>query len=305
VNDPQQDLNDLFYFAKVVEFGGFAPAARALGTPKSKLSRRVAGLEERLGVRLIHRSSRQFVVTEVGQTYLEHCRAMLVEAEAAQASIDAVQAEPRGVVRLTCPTTLLHAHVGVMLAEFMNRYPKITLHLEATNRRVDVLAEGIDVAIRARPAPLDDSDLAMRVLSDRGHCIVGSPGRLERDGTPQSPDELANYPSLARGSPQQTHTWTLRGPRHQVVTIALHPKLVTTDMFALRTAAMAGVGLVQLPLLMVRDQLGAGTLVHVLPEWEPRREIIHVVFPTRRGLVPSVRCLIDHLAASYASFNEE
>ncbi|MFO7565769.1 MAG: LysR family transcriptional regulator [Enhygromyxa sp.] len=299
------DLNDLYYFAKVVEHGGFAPASRAIGVPKSKLSRRVADLEERLGVRLIQRSSRQFVVTEVGQTYLEHCRAMLIEAEAAQASIDAVKAEPRGTVRLTCPTTLLHVHVGAMLAEFMNRYPKITVHLDATNRRVDVLAEGVDLAIRVRPAPFDDSELALRVLSDRGQRIVGSPDFLERHGVPATPEELSSRPSLARGSSQGAHAWTLHGPDDQTISVRHQPRLVTTDMVALRTAALAGVGLVQLPLLMIRDQLAAGELVAVLPDWRPRREIIHVVFPSRRGLVPSVRCLIDHLVESYASFDEE
>lgn len=305
MNDAGPDLNDLYFFAKVAEHGGFAAAARALGTPKSKLSRRVAGLEERLGVRLIQRTSRRFVVTEVGQTYLEHCRAMLIEAEAAQASIDAVQAEPRGVIRLTCPTTLLHAHVGAMLAAFMQRYPKVTVLLEDTNRRVDVLAEGVDLAIRARPAPLEDSELSMRVLSDRGHCIVGSPECLARHGIPQSPRDLASWPSVARGLPQQAHVWVLHGPDDETITVSHHPRLVTTDMIALRIAAMAGVGLVQLPLLMVREQLRAGTLVHVLPDWEPRREIIHVVFPTRRGLVPAVRSLLDHLVESYASFDED
>ena len=145
------DLNDLFYFAKVVEFGGFAPASRAITVPKSKLSRRVAGLEERLGVRLINRSSRQFSVTEVGQQYYEHCKAMLVEAESAQEAIDTVTAEPRGVIRLACPITLLHVHIGSFLADFMKQYPEITVHLEATNRRVDVISEGVDVAIRVRP----------------------------------------------------------------------------------------------------------------------------------------------------------
>ena len=107
----------------------------------------MAGLEERLGVRLINRSSRQFSVTEVGQQYYEHCKAMLVEAESAQEAIDTVTAEPRGVIRLACPITLLHVHIGSFLADFMKQYPEITVHLEATNRRVDVISEGVDVAV--------------------------------------------------------------------------------------------------------------------------------------------------------------
>ena len=114
-----QDLNDLYYFAQVVDHGGFAPAGRAIGMPKSRLSRRIAQLEERLGVRLIQRSTRQFAVTELGRTYYEHCKAMLVEAEAAQAAIEMTRAEPCGLIRMSCPIALLHTHVGPMLADFM------------------------------------------------------------------------------------------------------------------------------------------------------------------------------------------
>ncbi len=136
-----QDLNDFAWFVRVVDHGGFAAAGRALDIPKSKLSRRIAQLEEQLGVRLIHRTTRQFTVTEVGQTFYQHCKAMLIEAEAAQEAIAVLQAEPRGSVRLTCPVTLLHVHVGPMLARFMMRYPGIQIQLEATNRRVDLVAE--------------------------------------------------------------------------------------------------------------------------------------------------------------------
>ncbi|HEY6598108.1 MAG TPA: LysR family transcriptional regulator, partial [Pseudomonadales bacterium] len=145
-----QDLNDLYYFAEVVDHGGFAPAGRALGVAKSKLSRRIALLEERLGVRLLQRSTRRFAVTEVGQTYYAHCKAMLVEAQSAQEAIELTRAEPCGVVSITCPVALLDARVATMLATFLARYPRIELHLEATNRRVDVVSEAVDVAIRVR-----------------------------------------------------------------------------------------------------------------------------------------------------------
>src|SRR5688572_25591894 len=167
-----QDLNDLYYFVQAVDHGGFTPAGRALGMPKSRLSRRIALLEERLGVRLIQRSTRQFAVTEIGRAFYEHCRAMLVEAEAAQEVVDASLAEPRGVIRLSCPIALLHVHVGAMLADFMALYPQVTLNLDATNRRLDPVGEALDLAIRVRPPPLQNSDLVMRVLADRGQCLV-------------------------------------------------------------------------------------------------------------------------------------
>lgn len=300
-----QDLNDLYYFVQVVEHGGFAPAGRALGMPKSKLSRRIAMLEERMGVRLLQRSTRHFSVTDIGQTFHDHCKAMLVEAEAAHDAVDAVRAEPRGVVRLACPVALLHAHVGGMLADFMARHPQVTIHLEATNRRVDLVSEAVDVAIRVRPAPLEDSDLVMRVLADRGQCVVASPALVQRQGTPRAPADLADLPSLGLGAPHQDFAWNLFGPDGAHASVHFTPRFITTDMVALRTAAIAGVGLVQLPTLMVREALAEGALVHLLPDWAPRREIIHAVFASRRGLLPSVRALIDDLAMRFAELDED
>ena len=202
-----ENLNDLYYFAQTVEHGGFAPAGRAIGVPKSKLSRRVAALEERLGVRLIHRSTRHFSTTDTGQTYYEHCKAMLVEAEAAQEAIDSVRAAPRGVIRLACPVTLLHVHVGPFLAGFMRDYPGITVHLEATNRRVDLVHEAVDVAIRVRQPPLEDSDLVMKVLSERHLGLLASPDLIERHGSPAEPDALGDWPSLWLGGPLRDHRY--------------------------------------------------------------------------------------------------
>jgi DNA-binding transcriptional LysR family regulator len=300
-----QDLNDLYYFVQVVDHGGFTPAGRAMGMPKSKLSRRIALLEGRLGVRLIQRSTRQFAVTEIGRAFYEHCKAMLVEAEAAQEVIDASLAEPRGVIRLSCPIALLHAHVGVMLADFMALYPQVTLNLDATNRRVDPIGEALDIAIRVRPPPLQNSELVMRVLADRGQCLVASPSLIERLGFPVVPADLNGKPSLGLGSQQQSHNWTLFGPNEAEANVFHTPRFVTTDMIALRNAALAGIGIVQLPLLMLHEQLRKGSLVKVVPEWIPRREIIHVVFPSRRGLLPSVRILIDYLAQRFAALDED
>jgi DNA-binding transcriptional LysR family regulator len=300
-----QDLNDLYYYVQVVENRGFAPAERICGVPKSRLSRRVADLEQRLGVRLIQRSTRQFAVTAIGQTYYQHCKAMLVEAGAAQEAVDSLKAEPKGVIKVTCPITLLHVHVGEFLANFMTRYPEVKVQLEATNRRVDVLAEGVDVALRARAAPLEDSELVMRVLSERGTWLVASPSLIEAWGQPATPKELGQLPSLALGNPLNEPEWVLHGPDHRVEYVRHQPRLVTDDMIALRKAAVAGVGVVMLPALMVQEQLRAGALVRVLEDWEPRRDIIHAVFPSRRGLLPSVRVFIDGLVDFYRSFEEE
>ena len=299
------DLNDLYYYVQAVDYGGFSPASRALNIPKSKLSRRIALLEEKLGVRLIQRSTRHFSVTEIGQTYYEHCKAMLVEAEAAQDAINATRAEPRGVVRMTCPVALLHAHIDTMLADFMVNHPQVTVHLEATNRVVDPIEEAIDLVIRVRPSPLEDSNLVMRVLADRGQCLVANPALFLFHNVPREPTDLTQWLSLGLGPFQQKHAWILFGKDGKQVTLHHTPRLVTSDMIALRNAALAGVGIVQLPTMMVREELIQGNLIRLIPEWVPRREIIHAVFPSRRGLLPSVRSLIDYLVQRFEALVEE
>ncbi|KVV37032.1 LysR family transcriptional regulator [Burkholderia territorii] len=305
MNDNNRDLNDLYYFVQVVEHGGFAPAGRALNMPKSKLSRRIALLEARLGMRLIQRSTRRFTVTDVGQTYYAHCRAMLVEADAADEAIALLHEEPRGIVRVSCPVVLLDSLVGAMIAAFMVACPRVEIHLEATNRRVDVVGEGIDVAIRVRPPPLEDSDLALRVLAERGQCLVASPALLREHGVPAVPADLTRLPSLDHGVPQAAHVWRLRGPAGAQAEIHHQPRLVTGGMLALRAAAVAGVGIVQLPTMMVRDELARGELATVLPDWAPRREIVHAVFASRRGLLPAVRALLDFLAERFAELEPD
>jgi len=300
-----QDLNDLYYFVRVVESGGFAPAGRALGMPKSKLSRRIGLLEERLGVRLIQRSTRHFSVTEVGQTYYLHCKAMLVEAEAADEAIETVRSEPRGVVRMSCPTALLDMRVGAMIADYMAQNPRVEIHLDATNRRVDVIGERLDLAIRVRPPPLEDSDLVLRVFAERSQCLLASRALIEKYGMPTAPPDLASFPSLDLGLPQNQHVWNLLGPDGARAEIVHHPRLVTRGMSTLRAAVLAGVGIAQLPLMFVRDLEEQGKLVRVVPQWTPRREIVHAVFPSRRGLLPSLRSLLDFLAARFDELDEE
>jgi DNA-binding transcriptional LysR family regulator len=298
------DLNDFYYFVKVVEFGGFAPASRALGKPKSMLSRRIALLETRLSVRLIQRSTRRFAVTDVGQTFYEHCKTMLAAAEAATQSIELSRSEPRGSLRLSCPVALLHARVGAMLAEFLAQCPNVTIHVRALNRPVDVIAEGFDFAIRVRPAPLRDSELVLKMLATRAQCLVASPALLRQHGVPSVPTELARYPSLAIGQSPEGHEWTLQGPQRARAAIRHTPRLLTDDMATVRLAALAGVGIAHLPRMLVADDLMQQTLVEILPQWAPPPELVHAVLPSRRYLLPAVRALIDFLADRFQRLDE-
>lgn len=295
-----QDLNDLYLFVQAVDHGGFAAAARALGLQKSKVSRRVGLLEDRLGVRLIQRSTRRFSVTEIGQEYYRRCVAMLIEAEGAQTVIDQSRAEPCGVVRLSCPTGLLAFQFGALFGRFMALYPQVELHVESTNRRVDVIGEGFDLAIRVRPPPLTESELVMRRFDERTIRIVASPELLNQRAI-TLPADLAGLPSLDFGPAGGEHRWRLTHAHGSVAEVRHAPRLITDDMAVLRDAALAGAGAVRLPTLVVWDDLQAGRLVTLLPDWRLSNEIVHAVFPSRRGLLPSVRALLDFLADECAA----
>ena len=297
-----RDLNDLYFFVQAVEHGGFAPAARSLGMPKSRLSRRIAMLEERLGVRLVQRTTRRFIVTEVGQEYYRHCVAMLVEADAADDAIAQLRSEPRGLVKVSCPSALIYFHVGDMLGRFMAANPGVDVHLECTNRRVDVIGEGFDIAIRSRFPPLEDSDLVMKVLGSSRHRLIGAPKLLKEHRPVLVPADLAMLPSVDLGPPQDEHIWSLDDPDGAHARVPHRPRLVVDDMVALCFAARDSVGIAQLPTMMIGDELASGRLVDVLPDSAPKsRPVVHAVFPSRRGLLPSVRTLLDYLAAEYAA----
>lgn len=290
----QYDLNDLYFFAQVVAYGGFAPAGRALGIPKSRLSRRIAVLEERLGIRLLQRTSRQFAVTDTGQIYLRHCQALLADAEAAQESILRLQAEPRGQIRICSPTAVAHTLLAGIIAEFMLLYPKVTIFMEVTNRQVDIIEEGFDLALRVRNV-IEDSSLVMRSLELSRISLIGSPELLAQFGTPRHPQELSRFPSLSMVFPNARYVWSVHGPDNESCRIEHAPKLVANDFIVLREAALEGLGLVAMPEYLCRDALLSGALVQALPGWVFTIPKLHIVFPSRRGLIPSVRCLIDYL----------
>ncbi|MDH1630076.1 LysR substrate-binding domain-containing protein [Pseudomonas mosselii] len=293
------DLNDLYLYAKVVEHGGFAPAGRILGLPKSRLSRRVAKLEERLGVRLIQRSTRQFQVTEVGLEYYRHCLGMLEQAVAAEDAVERNRAEPRGIVRLASSTALLDSRLAPMLASFMAQCPVVELLVKSYNRRVDVIGEGFDLVLSVQHQPLESSELVMRRLAPSRQCLVAAPGLLAEHGRPLSPEGLQVLPSLNWGANVQDASWMLVGPAGAEAAVRHRPRVVSDDLAVLREAALAEVGAVLLPEEAVRADLAAGRLVHVLDDWAPREGEVVALFPSRRGLMPAVRKLIDYLADAF------
>jgi DNA-binding transcriptional LysR family regulator len=294
-----RDLNDMFLFAQVVEAGSYTAAARALGLQTSRLSRRVAGLERELGVRLLHRTTRRLSLSEAGQLFYRHCVALLAEADAATEAIEQVRSEPRGLVRISCPFGLLESHVAAVLAGYLAEHPQARVRVDATNRRVDLVEEGVDIAVRVRQPPLEDSDLAVRVLARSQMVLVGSPALFARHGRPTTLEELARLPTLAMTQAGDRYLWNFRDVSGATATLPHAPRLATDDMSTLRRAALAGVGVTQLPRDQVSAEVAAGRLVEVLPELSVPAGLVHAVFPSRRGLVPAVRVLLDALVEGF------
>ena len=290
-----QDLNDMLYFAEVVDRGGFAAAGRALGLPKSKLSRRVAELEARLGVRLLQRTTRKLSLTEAGELYHRHCVAMREDAEAAEEAVAVVLTEPRGTVRVTCPVTLAQITVGPLLPLFLERHPQVRVDMQVTNRVVDLVQEGIDVALRVRPTLEDSGSLVVKNLGNTQGLLVAGPQQLERQGRPQTVDDLHQLSTVAMSAADGRATWQLIGPGGREHDFQHRPCYAADDLLTLKYAVLKGVGITVLPDYMCRREIRLGLLEQVLPGWAPRPGVIHAVFPSRRGLVPAVRRFLDFL----------
>jgi DNA-binding transcriptional LysR family regulator len=291
-----RDLNDLFYFAAVVTHHGFAPASRALGVPKSNLSRRVARLEDRLGVRLIERSTRRFAVTEVGQEFYRHCQAVIAEADSAEEVAERRRSEPRGLVRASIPVEVARSALAEILPRFLEAYPLVRLQLTVTNRRIDLIEEGIDVAIRVRTRLDTDAALKMRVLGRERVLLVASPDFIGRHGAPTAPADLKALPTLYHDDGLGRAAWELTTADGRAETVELEPRLAASDFNPLLQAAIAGAGIAFLPAMLCKEALAARRLVHLLPEWSELQGIVHLVFTTRRGQLPAVGAFIDFLA---------
>lgn len=299
-----QDFNDLFYFAMVVEHGGFAQAGRALNMPKSKLSRRVSLLEEQLGVRLIHRSSRQFSVTELGRSFFDHCKAMIAQADAARALVDLTRTEPCGLLRITCPNDLLLAGVSQMVADYIAANAKVSVHLKVYNRQVDIIAEGFDVAIRESSGQLNDSELIQRVLAKRKCVLVAHPDVLRGAAQPVGPPDIGAFPTLDLGNQKTLHEWSFEHTDGAVATIRHQPRMVTDDISCIYHATLGAAGVAILPQAMVVQDLDAGRLVQLLPGWTAPSHVVHALLPSRRNLLPSVRSFVDHLVERFSVLSD-
>jgi DNA-binding transcriptional LysR family regulator len=264
--DLLEDLGALHLFAKVVDAGSFTGAARSIGTTVSAVSKRIAGLERRLGVRLLERNTRQVSPTEAGVVLYEHCQRLIAEAHAAEQAVAAHRGELSGTIRVSAPVTFGQLHVAPLVREFLEQHARVHIRLSLTDRKVDLIAEGVDVAIRAGKA--DDSSLIARAIAPDRRVVCGSPRYLKRHGTPRLPADLSEHVCLKHPWMGTTRGWTFQTPAG-AETIAVAGPLEIDNIGALRDAVVAGFGLALLPEYAVTAEVRAGRLATVLDEYLP------------------------------------
>jgi DNA-binding transcriptional LysR family regulator len=296
MRDSTPDLNDMRVFAAVGTRKSFTGAGVQLGMPKATVSRRVSSLERRLGVRLLQRSTRQVNLTDAGRAFLERCVRIEEEVSDAEATVRQLGSGPRGTLRVSCPFSLARTILLPFLPDFLRQYPEVRVALTLKNEPEDLVGRGAEVAIT--PWPLPPTRHATRLLGTMQTRLYASPAYLERRGKPTAPHDLSAHPTLlyAGGGGPPRLSWQLEsGPRSE--TVPLFPALICNDYGPLHAAALAGVGIVGSGRLLVEDALRSGALVPVLPEWTGNPVEIRVVFPSRSGLFPRTRALIDLLAS--------
>ena len=247
-------------------------------------------------MRLLQRTTRKLSLTAVGEVYYRHCVAMRDEARAADDAVAQAQSEPRGTIRVTCPVTLAQTVLGPILPQFLARHPQVRLDMEVSNRVVDLVEDGVDVALRVRPSTRRQRQPGRQASWHHPRPAGGQPGAsCERQQRPVAPGDLARLDTVAMSASDGRASWKLLGPGGAEHVFQHQPRFVADDLLTLKFAVLAAVGFCVLPDYMCRDELQDGRLVPVLPGWEPPPAVVHAVFPSRRGLLPAVRTFLDFL----------
>lgn len=295
-----QDLNDLYFFASVVQHHGFSAAARATGIEKTRLSRRVSDLEKRLGVRLLQRSTRTLMLTEAGERFFERCMAAVEGAHAAYESIAQLQKEPSGTVRIICPVVLAQSYLAPILPAYLAAHPKVNVVIDASDRDVTMIDDRFDIALRASPQLEKVEDLVAKSLGNARRILVASPAFIEANGCPEKPEDISQVATLGRQTDVYDGQvrWELTDSDSTKAVISHLPRLLSNDLRLQLEAATYGIGIALLPEPIVSASIKSGHLVHVLSNWAASANIIHLLYPSPRGILPSVRSLIDYLTAN-------
>lgn len=297
-NEPVDRLEEMRTFIQVADARGITGAAERLGVAKSAVSRRIAELEGRLKAQLFQRSTRRFSLTDAGRRFYEACRRILDEVDDAEAMAGQVHRQLEGPLRVATPLSFGLLHLLPALTEFMEAHPGLTFDLDFSDRRVDLLRDGFDLAIRIGALP--DSTLVARRLAPVRSLVCAAPTLLARLGSPETPESLAHYPCLVyTNSPDAGH-WSCHDIRDEehVVPVAVRARANSGD--ALRALAIAGAGVAMLPSFLLRDAIDSGALMPILTEYRWPVVHVHALYPQARHVSQRVRAFIDFLAERFA-----
>ena len=288
-------FDDFHYFYLVVKHGGFSAASEVENISKSKLSRRIIELENKFNVNLIQRTTRHFKVTELGQEFYDECCKVIAQVECAENVLLKQKSEPQGLVKISCPPLMMHFQIRKLLNQFLKTYPKVEIALELTSRRVDVLHDDIDIAIRTSFEPNEDSSLIIRDVIQTEHCLVAAPELLQGKQISHY-SELSSYPSVALGIQKNQYIWHLCGVNHdEIVDVPYSPRVRSNDLAGVYYAVSDGLGIADLPYLTVQADIEKGKLIHILPEWKSNRGTVQLVYASRKGQRLVVEKLLEML----------
>jgi DNA-binding transcriptional LysR family regulator len=288
------DLNDIVVFTKVAETKSFTGAAEALGLPKSTVSRKLAQLEERLGVRLVQRTTRKLALTDIGEAYYVRCSRIVADVVEAEHIVMDMQSSPRGRLRMSSTIDFATKYLGNIVADFLASHRDITIELEATDRLVDLIEDNFDLAVRFGPMP--ESTLIAKRMCSVSLVLCASPAYVAR-GAPKTIDELDAHDHVLFTPSARTQAWTLVNPTtDQTYEFGRPARFTSNNYGAVRDVALAGGGIALLTDFMIADDLEAGRLVHVLAPWQSRPTEVHAVYPARQNVPPRLSLFLEHLA---------
>jgi DNA-binding transcriptional LysR family regulator len=288
------DLNDLYYFACIVEEGSFSGAATTLGVAKSVLSEHISKMETCLGVRLINRTTRQIQVTELGLRFYDHCRAMVEEVKQAHQLIEQASNNASGTMRFASTMLLAQILVAPVLGEFMRDHPETQVVLDICNSPIDVIKGNYDIVFRASQ-DTRDSTLVVRTLADVQPMLCASKELVGLKGLPKSPTDLAGFDTISFPDERGRYQWSFSNDANDVCAVPLRPRLVSPSTWVVLEAVQSGAGVGLLPAYFWRSALQANTLVELLPEWRPAKWAFQAVYASRHGLRPPARNFLEYL----------
>jgi DNA-binding transcriptional LysR family regulator len=292
-----EDLNDIAVFVAVVDAGSFTLAAERLKVSRPAVSKQVSRLEESLGVRLLHRTTRRLSLTEAGQIFHERASRGLDDLAEARAEVAFLQQKPRGKLRINVPMSFGILHVAPLLPEFLRENPELSVEMDLSDRKLDVIEEGFDVSVRISDLP--DSSLVARRLARCRHVIVAAPEYLERHGEPKTPADLQAHDVLGYSLQHSALQWHFLAPDGQPEQVTVSGRLQANNSLALRESLLAGMGIARTPAFLVGEDLRKKRLVTVLGDYRSPEVSIYLVYPQRRHLSPKVRAFADFLAGYF------